>query len=68
MIKIISKGTRQVRQCEVCGCKFSYDAEDVISGTYDGIDEIYRGQYIYCPQCDNRIDLFTKAIAKDIKK
>ena len=29
MIQIIEKGTRKIRKCPECGCKFSFEAEDV---------------------------------------
>ena len=29
MIKIIKPGTRTVTSCEYCGCKFSYEEEDI---------------------------------------
>ena len=35
MIKIIEPGTRTVTSCEYCGCKFSYEKEDIkVSGLY----------------------------------
>ena len=29
MIKIIQYGTKQVRVCNTCGCKFTFDKENV---------------------------------------
>ena len=53
MIKIIESGTRKVIQCDVCGCKFSYEKDDVqnertqlFSGFYD---------FVECPQCYNKV-------------
>lgn len=39
MIKIIERGTRTVVRCNECGCKFSYEDEDVVHGC------------VTCPQC-----------------
>ena len=30
MIKIIRHGTRQTKECEHCGCLFSYDETDTL--------------------------------------
>lgn len=49
MIKIIKAGTRNKKECENCGCIFSYDEEDnVMLGT---------SLYIECPQCGKEIIL-----------
>ena len=52
MKKIIKKGTRDIRECESCGCLFSFDEEDI---------EITRRRkketekYVICPQCDHKV-------------
>ena len=58
MIKIIEPGTRTVTICEYCGCKFSYEKEDIkVSGLYS-MDQLQTGKsYIECPQCHKSITL-----------
>ena len=58
MIKIIEPGTKIVTSCEYCGCKFSYEKEDIeVSGLYS-MDELQtRKSYIVCPQCHKSIAL-----------
>ena len=49
MIKIIKRGTiKRFQTCEFCGCKFSYEYEDIknICGTGCHIT------VIKCPQCN----------------
>lgn len=48
MIKIIEKGTRVITICENCGCKFSYEDEDIET------ENLHR-KYIFCPQCKAQI-------------
>jgi len=49
MIKIIKQGTRRTKECENCGCIFSYDKEDI---------ESYQNCYfLTCPQCNKEIPL-----------
>lgn len=52
MIKIIEPGTRTITECAECGCKFSYENEDIEK------DKLYsRGKlmavisYVDCPHC-----------------
>jgi hypothetical protein len=49
MIEIIKRGTKHIRICKICGCKFSYQAEDVHREDTDN----YKGfkEYVQCPQC-----------------
>lgn len=60
MIKIIEPGTRTVGECYNCGCKFSYEKEDIQSRPYKVIDTvahdvvklpIFLESYVTCPQC-----------------
>lgn len=59
MVRIIEKGTRQIEQCEDCGCKFSFDNEDLMhykgEGIYEkGFKEGFK-HFIACPQCNSLI-------------
>ena len=58
MIKIIKPGTITVTSCEYCGCKLSYEKEDIkVSGLYS-MDQLQtRKSYIECPQCHKSITL-----------
>ena len=60
MIKIIEPGTRTIAECAECGCKFSYEKEDIeVSGLYS-MDQLQtRKSYIECPQCHKSITLAT---------
>jgi DNA-directed RNA polymerase subunit RPC12/RpoP len=56
MIEIIKRGTKTKHTCNVCGCEFTYEAEDVqiaVSPYHGGGDT----KYIDCPQCSHRIYL-----------
>lgn len=57
MIKIIKEGTRNIRECESCGCLFSFDKED-IEITHE-ITEIerYDKKYVKCPQCSIKVKI-----------
>lgn len=64
MIKIIEPGTRTVAECYHCGCKFSYEREDIQSRPYKVIDNVSRGvvklpifleTYVPCPQCGKAV-------------
>lgn len=58
MVKIIEPGTRTVTNCEYCGCKFSYEKEDIkVSGLYSVNQLQTRKPYIECPQCHKEIVL-----------
>lgn len=62
MIQIIEKGTRKIRKCPECGCKFSFEAEDV-KETYTPprrdddflLIAASRSTYVVCPQCSKTI-------------
>lgn len=52
MIKVIKRGTKTIGECENCGCRFSYEEEDIKE------DKLYaKGKlkaiisYIECPHC-----------------
>ena len=45
MIKIIEPGTRTITKCTECGCKFSYENEDIVK------------TLVACPQCGKEIVL-----------
>lgn len=60
MIKIIEPGTKTVAECNSCGCKFSYEKEDIQSHPYKVPDgfvpsitklPIFFESYVTCPQC-----------------
>lgn len=60
MIKIIELGTKTVAECNSCGCKFSYEKEDIQSRPYKVPDgfvpsitklPIFFESYVTCPQC-----------------
>ena len=53
MIKIIEPGTRRIIKCAECGCKFSYENEDIKDLLLAVIS------YIECPQCGKKIILKT---------
>ena len=58
MIKIIEPGTRTVTECTECGCKFSYEKEDIeVIGLYSWDVLQTRKPYIVCPQCGKEIIL-----------
>ena len=58
MIKIIEPGTRTVTSCEYCGCKFSYEKEDIET---DGLlvnNLVLIGIiWVVCPHCGKEIVL-----------
>jgi len=57
MKKIIEHGYRQYMEtkCPNCGCKFSYEWEDVEKSpckyTYPNFTYTFPGYYITCPEC-----------------
>ena len=58
MIKIIEPGTRTITKCTECGCKFSYENEDIeVSGPHSMDQLKTRKSYIECPQCHKSITL-----------
>lgn len=64
MIEIIKKDTKKIITCFKCGCKFSYEEEDIKrEKKYDKhytfidypISKNFIKEYIKCPQCDSEI-------------
>ena len=52
MIEIIERGTKTIGECENCGCKFSYENED--------IETVFLGKnWVVCPQCGKEIVIST---------
>ena len=60
MIKIIEPGTRKIIKCTECGCKFSYENDDIEGHELYLVDLLLAGiSYIECPQCGKKIILKT---------
>ena len=58
MIKIIEPGTRTVTSCECCGCKFSYENEDIEKDGLWANNLVFIGKiFVVCPQCGKEIVL-----------
>ena len=58
MIKIIEHGTRTITECAECGCKFSYEEEDIKEDKLYSMNQLQtRKSYIECPQCHKSITL-----------
>ena len=56
MIEIFERGTKTVTTCKYCGCKFSYESEDIqIKYSFPAKK---RGEYVMCPQCDEEVVVF----------
>ena len=53
MIKIIEYGSKTITTCNSCGCKFSYEKEDIINES-NGSYKAFK-MYIYCPQCKEKV-------------
>ena len=51
MIEIIKRGTRTITECKQCGCKFSYESEDIQRNYYP---KKY-GECVICPQCNKEV-------------
>ena len=58
MIKIIEHGTRTITKCAECGCKFSYENEDIErDGLWaNNLVSIWK-IFVVCPQCGKEIVL-----------
>lgn len=53
MIKVIKMGTRRVCTCCECGCKFSYEAEDIQREDIDNYKAFK--EFVQCPQCHEKV-------------
>ena len=60
MIKIIELGTKTIGECEHCGCKFSYENEDIENDGLLTNNLVFLGKtWVVCPQCGKEIVLTT---------
>ena len=58
MIKIIEPGTRRITECAECGCKFSYENEDIEKDGLWANNLVFIGKiFVVCPQCGKEIVL-----------
>lgn len=57
MIRIINHGTIVKQKCNICGCLFSYEREDVITERDGNMFNGFTEDYIICPQCNTKIKL-----------
>lgn len=59
MIEIIKEGTRKITTCNICGCEFSFEVEDIETSYTEVFNAIAprRCEYVACPQCNNKIIL-----------
>ena len=58
MIKIIEPGTRTITECTECGCKFSYENEDIEKDGLWANNLVFIGKiFVVCPQCGKEIVL-----------
>ena len=57
MIEIIERGTKQIERCVNCGCKFSYEQEDIQRKSNNGPHMSIIQNYIVCPQCGKEIHI-----------
>ena len=58
MIKIIEPGTRTITKCAECGCKFSYENEDIEKDVLWANNLVFIGKiFVVCPQCGKEIVL-----------
>lgn len=59
MIEIIKEGTKKITSCNICGCEFSFEDEDIKTSYKDTFyviaPRLY--EYVTCPQCKNKIIL-----------
>ena len=60
MIKIIEFGTRRITKCTECGCKFSYENDDIENDGLLTNNLVFLGKtWVVCPQCGKEIVLKT---------
>lgn len=70
MIEVIRYGTKKVIDCAKCGCRFSYDDEDIRldADPQETLQHYYNPKdkcYVICPQCENEIDV---TFPRDMKR
>lgn len=56
MIEIIERGTKQIQKCKACGCKFSFEKEDIERAKCHEFRN-FSYDYVICPQCKEKIEL-----------
>lgn len=61
MIEVIKYGTKKVVDCCKCGCRFSYEEEDIRVDIPPDEDRYY----VICPQCENEISV---TLPRDMKR
>ena len=54
MIKIIKEGSKRVNICPDCGCKYSYEEDDVNKKEESKLYPGRNNYYVQCPQCHER--------------
>ena len=60
MIKIIEPGSRTITECTECGCKFSYENDDIEKDGLWANNLVFIGKiFVVCPQCGKEIVLTT---------
>ena len=61
MIEIIQRGTKEIVKCNICGCRFSYEEEDVTDDKqiWPQMNVSLKGGYVVCPQCDAKVGVGT---------
>lgn len=62
MIEVIRHGTKKVVDCAKCGCRFSYEEEDIRvdidpQTTQQSYFNAEDKAYVICPQCENEINV-----------
>lgn len=60
MIQIIEPGKKLIVQCDNCGCKFSYEGEDIQQEPEYKAEDLWiyiSKKYVVCPQCGKRVFL-----------
>ena len=60
MIQIIETGTKKISKCPECGCKFSFEAEDVKENYPKDIDKkkFYKNISFFHKKCYNLFTIF----------
>ena len=58
MIRIIKEVTRKIAKCSNCGCKFSYEEEDI--NMFPNARRNSVTLYINCPQCNKAVGIMVE--------